>query len=275
MTALAGLLAAVDQYAAAAHTVLKRKSKSDQGRRWLAYSSAVGSALALAGSADAGIIYSGPQNISVSVGKGSGFRSSLKRIAINRAFSETLIVSHSRTSHFASSRAQLFHQLFGHTAGVNLSSKASGAVRRLASGQMISANAPDKFGYRVLLRQATQTYFGAVKQRGPWGATTTGFAGFRYLDVGNQYHYGWIRLKLSGVSPVTSPGQATLTAVDWAYEDTPNTPIAAGDTGPSLIPEPSTLALAALAAGAAGVYALRRRKARLAVQTSTQAPQAR
>src|SRR5438132_10119955 len=194
MAQLRNLLAAVEQYAATARSHLSMKSKNDTAKRWLAYSSAVGSALALAGSADADIIYSGPQNISVSVGKGTGFMSSDKKITINAGFTETLVLSHSRSSGRASSRAQLFHQLLGHTAGVNLSSKASGAVRRLASGQVISANAPDKFGYRVLLRVATRTYFGGSKHTGPWGATTTGFAGLRYLVWGNQYHYRWLRM---------------------------------------------------------------------------------
>jgi len=46
-----------------------------------------------------------------------------------------------------------------------------------------------------------------------------------------------------------------VTAVDWAYESTVGAPIRAG-----AIPEPSTLALASLAMGCAGLAALRRRR---------------
>jgi hypothetical protein len=51
--------------------------------------------------------------------------------------------------------------------------------------------------------------------------------GFRFLNENTgQVHYGWLRMSLSG----TLPAQPR-TVVEWAYESTPNTPIAAGDTG--------------------------------------------
>jgi hypothetical protein len=48
----------------------------------------------------------------------------------------------------------------------------------------------------------------------------------------------------------------SITATDWAYDPT-GAPVTAGESG---TPEPSTTALAILAAGAAGVVALRRRR---------------
>lgn len=53
-------------------------------------------------------------------------------------------------------------------------------------------------------------------------------AGDKYLGVkftvGTNVHYGWVRLDLSSLSD-------SLTIKDYAYHSTPNTPIAAGDTG--------------------------------------------
>ena len=70
-------------------------------------------------------------------------------------------------------------------------------------------------------------------------------------------HLGWIRLNVQDTTGDGYPDK--LTAVDWAYESNPFTPIRAGDVGAA--PEPSSLTLASLALGAAGVMALRRRQA--------------
>jgi hypothetical protein len=269
MAQLPTWLAAVDQYAATAHSLLNRKPKSDKSKRWLAYSSAVGSALALAGSADAGIIYSGPQNISVSVKKG-GSSSGRASLLINKFVVESVDLNN-----FVGGGS------FGSFAGLRRGSNVyvpghNNYVRRLAAGQAISAGIAG--GFRInagSVRGAFMSRSGRYFQLGDWPATTIGFAGFRYYDASNQPHYGWIRLSLQGIGGNNPAPQATLTAVDWAYEDTPNTPIPAGDTGAAIIPEPGTLALAALAAGAVGVCALRRRKQTHTPRAFPDAPQTR
>jgi hypothetical protein len=92
----------------------------------------------------------------------------------------------------------------------------------------------------------------------PWGVfangTATGFIGFQFYGVtagsGIGLMNGWVQVALDS-------NTFTYSVLDWAYENMGNT-IQAGDTG-NAIPEPSGLALAALAAGAVSLR--RRRKA--------------
>jgi subtilisin family serine protease len=80
---------------------------------------------------------------------------------------------------------------------------------------------------------------------------TTAFMGVEFPNASNTELFGWIRI--AGGSTLGIPA----TIVDWAYEDS-----GAGIlTGAGLIPEPSSLALGCLAAGAAGLAAWRKRKA--------------
>jgi hypothetical protein len=50
----------------------------------------------------------------------------------------------------------------------------------------------------------------------------------------------------------------SLTLLGWAYDETPGEAIAAGDTGVSSVPEPSTGLMALLATGCVGVAAWRK-----------------
>jgi hypothetical protein len=52
---------------------------------------------------------------------------------------------------------------------------------------------------------------------------TTGFIGLKF-DVSGNTHYGWVRVE------VTANGEI-LSIKDYAYDETPNTPIVAGETG--------------------------------------------
>ncbi len=80
---------------------------------------------------------------------------------------------------------------------------------------------------------------------------TTAFMGVQFPDAANHPVFGWIRI--TGGANNGMPA----TIVDWAYEDS-----GAGIlTGAGIVPEPNSLALGCLAAGAAGLAAWRRRKA--------------
>jgi PEP-CTERM motif len=77
---------------------------------------------------------------------------------------------------------------------------------------------------------------------------TTAFMGVEFFDASNDPLFGWIRI--AGGPTLGFPA----TIVDWAYESS-GAGIVTG-----VIPEPSSLALGCLAAGAAGLAAWRRRK---------------
>jgi hypothetical protein len=89
-----------------------------------------------------------------------------------------------------------------------------------------------------------------AQSSGLWVAGHTAFAG-----IHNGPEFGWIRLVYSD----NAQGYPdTITAIDWAYNT--NGPINAGQGAPTATPEPGSVSLLALAAGATGILALRRRK---------------
>ncbi|WP_428937860.1 hypothetical protein [Fontivita pretiosa] len=81
------------------------------------------------------------------------------------------------------------------------------------------------------------------------GGVTNGFMGFRFTAADNQTHFGWARLNIG-----TRAQNHQIVLRDFAWETSPNTPIATG-----AIPEPSlATALGFLALGAAGIRPTRR-----------------
>lgn len=111
-------------------------------------------------------------------------------------------------------------------------------VFSFAAGESISPSSAEASGARF-----------AGRQSGPYFYNFTGigkYVGLKW-DVGaGDFRYGWARVD------VTPDNGGTATLYSYAYQTTPNAPLAAG-----AIPEPSSLAL--LAAGG-GALALRRRR---------------
>jgi len=103
---------------------------------------------------------------------------------------------------------------------------------------------------------ASQTTSAGLLNEHGWAANATGLAGFRFSTTNGALDYGWVRLSYTlGTNGFAN----SITATDWGYD--PNgDPVTAGEGASSATPEPSTMALAILAAGAAGVAALRRRR---------------
>jgi hypothetical protein len=126
----------------------------------------------------------------------------------------------------------------------------------------ISANRQFGGGARVMARSSIATVSTMshattfTVMSGPWAYAQNKFLGLRFVFPDGSTHYGWARMSVVSFDSVI--------VHDWAYEDTPDKPILAGDTiggGPApppaarphspVTPEPSPLAL--LARGAAGV----------------------
>lgn len=69
------------------------------------------------------------------------------------------------------------------------------------------------------------------------------------ITVDNQPHYGWLSIQAPD-----NPGNSAIVS-GWAYEDVPDTPLAAG-----AIPEPSSIVLIGI--GTLGVWMIRQKKNR-------------
>lgn len=88
---------------------------------------------------------------------------------------------------------------------------------------------------------------------------TTAFMGIQF-QIGNDWHYGWVRIRGGTAGPSDDGQQFYLNppawVLDWAYETRPGVPILAG-----AVPEPSTWALL-LGGGVVMVWLRRKRNER-------------
>lgn len=114
-----------------------------------------------------------------------------------------------------------------------------GRALPLPLGSLIGPSADEPFSWTDGFRQLGLSHkrSGETMWQGPWEDQKTGFLAVRFL-ADDQYHYGWIRLNVEDI-PLSSMGDVYALIpphiVDFAYESTPNTPIAAG-----AVPEPGT-----------------------------------
>jgi len=104
----------------------------------------------------------------------------------------------------------------------------------------------------VLVAGATTSSCGGRPFRGAFRNDLEGFIGFRF-DVGNGVQYGWARVS------VRAPSTAAFRVLDYAYAD-PGETIRAGQKTERHAGPVQEESLGALAFGAAGVLAWRRRR---------------
>ena len=122
-------------------------------------------------------------------------------------------------------------------------------LAKLPAGAVVGPDAT--FGLSYGARMTTD---GNIAVAG-WQMGETGFFGFSFQSNG-QTLYAWAELAFDPISANTAGyGYQILRAY---YDDT-GAPITVGDTGGSPVPEPSTYALALLAAGGVAAYRSRRK----------------
>lgn len=269
---------------------LEQYSNTDRGQNtraksateWAGYAAAAGASLAMAGTADATIIYSGVQNITAQINpaatpvtSSSGVFASASGFSFNMGasvlsatvafFGSTLAGNAAKYSGGGVIQGAAFLGASGSAnSGLLGASFLEASHADIGPGGNFSTNAAGRVRYNTVSAIGTGSTYNLTFGNFPLGVT--GIAGVQ-LASGN---YGWIRLKLEDLGlnqPFATLLGAPLgdgqnyadkiTVIDWAYEDN-GAPIHAGDNGQT-VPEPSALAL--LAAGAAGIGAFRRRKA--------------
>jgi hypothetical protein len=257
----------IDNRLNAYFATLRTSSLGDRLKRsvenWQVYAAVTGSAVAMATNASAGVIYSGPVNVTAAVSSvqtGAHFQSAVKNIQLKNSLGASIGVGFNIVAIQDNSVTSGVHFRFG---GAEIQASevdfllSHDSVKRLSSGAEISVG-----GHTVASDNGfvTGTKFVAGRQstsghRVSFGwSKTKGFAGFSFKTAGNQRDFGWVRLQYTvGANTLID----SLTVIDWGYQTNNIIPITAGE---GAVPEPSTGALALLAAGAAGVAALRRRR---------------
>ena len=226
---------------------------------WPLYAAATGSALAFATSAHAGTIYSGVQNLQISVPEAGPLHETANGTLHILGQLFTFNLNRTLRHSFYGGSDQAGRAFIGGNA--ILDDNGSRSARRLASGANITAGAPfvGVFGANNLRQHKTSHFYGThTTTIGEWFKNDDAFAGIR-VHTGGGDHLGWIQIRLQDTN--SDDWVDHMTIVDWAYNDVAGASIAAGDTGaPSAVPEPGTRAMALLAVGAAGVLALRKRR---------------
>lgn len=250
----------LENYSLSANSAATVATLKQRMGNWPAYAAVTGSALAMATTASAGIIYSGPLSITASppgTQRGTGTHSH-KDFKLGIAPTFQISFGHAAHSGVAYggynvnslNKFSLLHEqnaslIMGHSFF---------ALKKLSSGQVISANAGRFFTNDSVLKAKNELFPGFTQRLtiGEWVPGQPAFEGFRFATSHGLTDYGWAELKI-GADANGYPDSVTL--LGMAYNSSGGM-IEAGQT--SGAPEPGTAGLMLLALGAAGVTVLRR-----------------
>ena len=227
----------------------------------VAYTAAAGAALAMAPAADATIIWSGIQNLQLTVTAPGQVSSALIDLdgigGADLQFTlSSFLPGNQAKAHFTFTGA-------GATNGGFVPGPGGPTVwpAQLAGGALVSSLnvMPHDTVGGPTLKWVKRYGPGAGQVGGNWASNTitSGYIGIRFPGNWNStlyhnLHSGWIHVELD--NDFATGATTGITIRDWAFEDS------GGSILTGQIPEPSTAGLALLGAGAVGLQAWRRRK---------------
>jgi len=241
--------ASITRISATARTLYRRTGN------WPVYAAATGSALAMATGASASIITSGivsgiyPSGVSVSPGGPNTQLGLIPGLSVKiHALSSAagpVVQLQLQASHAGPAQENIFFSQFSDMA------KNFGFESPIAPGLLP--------GSGVGHTENVQAFF-TGNLYGNFVAGRPGFVGLSFSTGHGNTDYGWIELQFdNNKSGIPYYLEALAFGIDTNPGQTPGT-LLAGEIDNGFIPEPSTLSLAILASGAAGVMALRRRR---------------
>ncbi|MCC8999173.1 MAG: hypothetical protein LM522_06680 [Candidatus Contendobacter sp.] len=202
----------INDYLLTASGHLKETRPGLDLQRIAAYGAAAGSALVMISQAEAAVVVTtGAPVTVVAPANGTNYESFDMNGDLNNDFALFGAITSEGTS----------AGINGTQPGGDNSVLGNGNVYKVASGVNIESTPPAGQNWQDATDTNRDVFFSAGDGTSNWDGNNSeyGFAGVRFL-IGQQTHYGWIRLH------VNDPG--SLTAVCWAYESTPDTAIAAG-----------------------------------------------
>ncbi|QDU55824.1 PEP-CTERM sorting domain-containing protein [Aeoliella mucimassa] len=207
---------------------VKDSSASAKSTKRIAYSLAAGAAAGLAASqADAEIVYSG--TVDLSIAQFTAENINLDGDAYNDILLKNYVFG---GGNYQGAYVNFYPgKLVGFTTGFSYASA-------LEMGDVIDVSTTTG-------SFAASMAYGAANPDAEFNTASDAYIGLAF-PIAATNHYGWLRVSIDNAA-------GTFVVHDWAYNDVPGEGIVAGQ-----VPEPSTLGL--LAAGAAGVAAMRRRK---------------
>jgi len=234
--------------------IRSRKPAVITNSRWLAYATAsAASAISTAQTTQAEIHYSGPLNV---LFQGDWRAPQRELFPVGDGDAVIGFVNKIHTYNYG------IAGFFVHRGSFNgFTSLGDRYVSKLSSGDSIAGrpfikNGPNTFLTFLHTRAGLMAYY--LYGLTVWHQGDTNFVGFKFEDRTGT-HYGWARVRIE----VVPNYKAWFTLIDYAYAD-PGELITAGQTGDAAQPDqiPKQGSLGALALGAAGLLAWRKRRSR-------------
>ena len=227
---------------------------------WKAYALASGAALAASTNADAQIVYAAVDKAIAGGGNSSNLTFNVNGHGVFAV----------QTHQHGIGGSSFGTALIGGRAGIKFYGS-HGFGLNYQKGAVIgkgSLNLGSAVGLRSVQRAGggswtTHGNFGSINGQHARAVAVSGYVGFR-TSSGDK---GWIKIRV-GPSGNSNAGVA-ITIAAYAYNSAPGEGIDAGDTG--AVPEPGTMALVLMAAGAAGLTSIRRARASVASEAHAQA----